>query len=360
MKKTVLFCLAMAGIAVANAQTDITPANYKFDTSEGIFWDDTYHADVNIVGGSSDVWGAMDADKYWKGGLWVLTSAGQNEGQQAAFRNGWSIVDMGGNVGKVACFAGKASGLKDQLMAQAPDMAENWEAVAVDEEATAGWQLHIWMDPATCPSASEGYIHVKMVYNVYSSTALAGNKLFQNMAISTNQNGLNGVLADGTRPNVWAESQPVLNNVLENGCIKRYEDDGEPELDENEQAIWDPTIWKVLEFDFAIADADDAGLYTPGRLRINAMNGNVWNNYGFLLKELSFTQMEGYPTATNFSYSEISLSPFGPSSVGVESIIDQNENAPVEYYNLQGVKVVNPEKGIYIKKQGNKSSKVVL
>ena len=36
------------------------------------------------------------------------------------------------------------------------------------------------------------------------------------------------------------------------------------------------------------------------------------------------------------------------------------DNAPAEYYNLQGVKVANPEKGIFIKKQGNKATKVVL
>ena len=32
----------------------------------------------------------------------------------------------------------------------------------------------------------------------------------------------------------------------------------------------------------------------------------------------------------------------------------------VEYYNLQGVKVANPENGLFIKKQGNKVSKVIL
>ena len=35
-------------------------------------------------------------------------------------------------------------------------------------------------------------------------------------------------------------------------------------------------------------------------------------------------------------------------------------NAPVEYYNLQGVKVANPENGLFIKKQGNKATKVIL
>lgn len=42
----------------------------------------------------------------------------------------------------------------------------------------------------------------------------------------------------------------------------------------------------------------------------------------------------------------------------VAEIIDAN--APVEYYNLQGVRVNNAENGIFIRKQGNKTSKVIL
>lgn len=41
-----------------------------------------------------------------------------------------------------------------------------------------------------------------------------------------------------------------------------------------------------------------------------------------------------------------------------EVIVD--EDAPVEYFNLQGVRVANPENGLYIKRQGNKVEKVVL
>lgn len=43
---------------------------------------------------------------------------------------------------------------------------------------------------------------------------------------------------------------------------------------------------------------------------------------------------------------------------GVEGILDE-EVDPV-YYNLNGCKVENPYKGIYIKKQGNKVTKVIL
>ncbi len=48
------------------------------------------------------------------------------------------------------------------------------------------------------------------------------------------------------------------------------------------------------------------------------------------------------------------------SDAGVDGVeIDEN-NTPAVYYNLQGVKVVNPENGVFIKVQGNKASKVLV
>ena len=44
---------------------------------------------------------------------------------------------------------------------------------------------------------------------------------------------------------------------------------------------------------------------------------------------------------------------------GIEEVAEDVE-APVEYYNLQGVRVINPSNGLYIKRQGNKVSKVIL
>ena len=46
---------------------------------------------------------------------------------------------------------------------------------------------------------------------------------------------------------------------------------------------------------------------------------------------------------------------------GVECLEQiENNNAPIEYYNLQGVKVANPSNGIFIKVQGNKATKVLV
>ena len=44
----------------------------------------------------------------------------------------------------------------------------------------------------------------------------------------------------------------------------------------------------------------------------------------------------------------------------IDNIVADDANAPVEYFNLQGVKVQNPENGLYIKRQGKTVEKVVI
>lgn len=45
---------------------------------------------------------------------------------------------------------------------------------------------------------------------------------------------------------------------------------------------------------------------------------------------------------------------------GVKGISADNTNAPVEYFNLQGVRVANPENGLYIVRKGTDVKKVIL
>lgn len=54
---------------------------------------------------------------------------------------------------------------------------------------------------------------------------------------------------------------------------------------------------------------------------------------------------------------ELTYTVVSPS--GVEAI-DIDDNAPVVYYNLNGVQVANPTTGLYIKVQGNKVNKVII
>jgi hypothetical protein len=42
-------------------------------------------------------------------------------------------------------------------------------------------------------------------------------------------------------------------------------------------------------------------------------------------------------------------------------VVDIDENAPVEYYNLNGVRIANPtDPGLYIRRQGATATKVVI
>ena len=50
----------------------------------------------------------------------------------------------------------------------------------------------------------------------------------------------------------------------------------------------------------------------------------------------------------------------GKDLSGVEETLADDINTPAEYYDLSGVRVLNPEKGVYIKRKGNKTTKVVL
>ena len=58
-----------------------------------------------------------------------------------------------------------------------------------------------------------------------------------------------------------------------------------------------------------------------------------------------------------FSYITVK---FKGDTTGVEDVTVADENAPVEYYNLQGVRVNNPEGGVYIRRQGNTVTKVLV
>lgn len=48
------------------------------------------------------------------------------------------------------------------------------------------------------------------------------------------------------------------------------------------------------------------------------------------------------------------------AAIGTVAADNAAVNAPVEYYNLQGMKVANPQGGVFIKRQGDKAVKVIL
>lgn len=47
-------------------------------------------------------------------------------------------------------------------------------------------------------------------------------------------------------------------------------------------------------------------------------------------------------------------------TTGIADIDVDSENAPVEYFNMQGIRVANPQNGLYIRRQGNKVEKIYV
>lgn len=54
------------------------------------------------------------------------------------------------------------------------------------------------------------------------------------------------------------------------------------------------------------------------------------------------------------------LVPYDGSQSAIESIATDNSGLPVEYFNLQGVRVDNPANGLFIRRQGSNVSKVII
>lgn len=73
--------------------------------------------------------------------------------------------------------------------------------------------------------------------------------------------------------------------------------------------------------------------------------------------QIGFRYMSTEEIAGTWEIQHIAI--IGQIEAGVTDIV-VDENAPVEFFNLQGVRVANPENGLYIRKQGNKVSKVIV
>lgn len=89
--------------------------------------------------------------------------------------------------------------------------------------------------------------------------------------------------------------------------------------------------------------------------------------------EVVYDQTHGYP----LSYTTTSLDPDAPvetwitesrieyseytDCAGIEDVTVDNNDAPVEYYDLRGIRVENPTApGLYIRRQGNSASKILV
>lgn len=95
-------------------------------------------------------------------------------------------------------------------------------------------------------------------------------------------------------------------------------------------------------------NTDGSGKLVSGATEVaytlNASDMELLKNHGLLIKGLAIT------------VTKVALMDMGVS--GIDEVIE--EDTPVEYYNLNGMKVIEPSAGIYIRRKGNNVTKVVI
>lgn len=106
------------------------------------------------------------------------------------------------------------------------------------------------------------------------------------------------------------------------------------------------------------------------KLEVDYLSGNEGSDYSYIQKSSDAEIAEGYDEY----YVYLCVSGFVGDAASVDMYlsfgynlktnavgeVEINHNAPVEYYNLNGQRVTDPSNGLFIRKQGSKTSKVVI
>ena len=170
-------------------------------------------------------------------------------------------------------------------------------------------------------------------------------------------------------------TQPALIYVDANGEIKFFEGDGGKARyqgaisvsPDGNRLVASSASGIVTVYGIIFTENGDVALNEQYRLTHN-MGGSLyyaaWDAAGnFFLGNASNEVVQGYalPRAEAFTTPAAERYSFDLNKVGINGVSIDNENdAPVEYYNLQSVKVANPSNGVFIKVQGKKATKVFV
>ena len=339
MKKHLLGLAALlfAGSMFAQEDVDVTPAYYKFANQPvGQYKLAAFYggANANNHNGASIAPSTIVEEHYNEG---AVTIHGAIVGGFFDFlQDGTSIVDLGGEVGKVLCING---------------MNSNYNTIYNMDYAkctgSLNWFNFNWfMDPQNTPTdgtAETPNIRVRMVLNIFANTLEESANIINSAYMMSGQNNM-----------LPAQTNVAEGVAITSGEFAEFDEDGEPVVDDDENYVYDPTKWMVYEWDtYASEDA------IPMRLKMEMNNGNMANATIFI-KEITFTQLADASTPIvgkrEKTYQTYSVNPQTSSIAAVTS------EGTAEYYNLSGMKVNagNLTQGIYIVKNGAATSKVVV
>ncbi len=370
MKKFLLFTAIGLVATTAFAGDDITPAGYKFNTAKSVNIFPNAVLGANFNNYSVPIWTSIKGDDYYDGGLLVVAGGAYTSADNTYFadnKQGISLVDLGGTVGQVLCINGANSDFNEyftNLLGR--------EINAPKQGANVNWFNYNWFtDPKNTPTTkitddksnplptSDGtYIRVRMTFSIYSSIPAEGDGVMKMYMVGNQNNQM--PLQDS--------SGDSYNKVHSSKFAKWDDDEQDYVWSDDEELQYDPTRWQVLEWDTWCKSPDSDGTtYGPIRLKCESTQGTI-NNKTILIKSLEFianpVSEVSDPIIKDRKWTAIKLEPGEASQSGVNevAVAEDNTNAAVEYFNLNGVQVngENLSAGVYVRRQGNKVEKVVI
>jgi len=345
MKKYLLLAAAMMVAAPTFAQydTDITPGRYKFNTQDNAE-DGLYHLDAYITTGANPTagYGQTTVKPNWNDGFIMLHGAkAQIETINEYVSAGLSIVDLGGEVGKVLCLNGKDSKFNSIYGTNIPQMSGN----------PAWCGLNFYSDPDNTPVNSAGksdieadrskatkVIRVRLTLNIFKNQIDTENPVFSDLYCSNNQNG---VTPEG--------DATTAGRVIYSDSFAQYDEDGEPVLDDTENYIYDPTRWMVYEFDTYLPAPEGSSLTTPTRVKIGLPSNNALYTSTIFIKSVEFFSHDGSEETIyndrkkTFETLSVELS----EETGIKEV-DNTAREAKKMFDLQGRKISKLQSGVNI------------
>ena len=347
--KKLLLIVATAFVALSvNAQEleDITPAGYDFGSKEvGQLTIQEF-----LTGANQSAYFMQNSDKYDEGLFFVCGGQFANPAQTYAadLQAGVSIVDLGGDAGKVWCVSGMNSTINDVLK----------EKFGVDLGGRRSIGPHNWFnfdwatDPQNTPTTNDKdkvfNIRCRLVLNIFANDMREGNDLINHVYCMDD--------ANNQHP---AGSQSTKGNNVSTGSTVAFDEFGDP-LEVDGALVWDPNSWLVLEWDANCPVGDEGAQYAPLRIKMEMNNGNLQGATMFI-KEISFFKVEDNEepiiSEVKKSYETYTVSP----TTAIKSIAHGENGVGRQMYTISGIKV-NPENarnGIFIQKNAGKTVKVI-
>lgn len=195
-------------------------------------------------------------------------------------------------------------------------------------------------------------------YSVYSGDELDGHVFVEYSATTPGDYLLKSTYADPSEVGFVSQMETIDNNGSKRITETEY-------FDEEGNITSSPTYQSVEtimydQYGNAVSDELEEA-YDGGELEL--VMGEKYdysydpkgNPIELILSIYSYDDGEYLPD-TRIVYGD-----YTDVSLGIDDVAATDDaNAPVEYFNLQGVKVDNPQSGLYIRRQGNSVTKVYL